>query len=98
MVDCAQPIRTLEELRSYVHQVICQREQLVPNAFPTTERLLTRKGRPCGLLFCLHGPRALRLSEIWETDNNTVLFYSSSGERFQRTRLVGGPRLALVAA
>jgi hypothetical protein len=47
-----------------------------------------RGGKPCGLYFCLHGPRAVTFSAIWETANNTVLFYDSSGERFQKTQLV----------
>ena len=37
------------------------------NAFPTSETLLKRgKLQPCGLMFCLHGPRAVKFSAIWE--------------------------------
>ncbi|MEM9656755.1 MAG: hypothetical protein AAF961_00205, partial [Planctomycetota bacterium] len=44
-------------------------------------------GQPCGIHFCLHGPRALKLTAIWETDRNTILFYGSRGERVRRTIL-----------
>lgn len=63
-----------------------------------TERILLRGGKPCGIYFCLHGPRAVKFSAIWETDGNTVLFYGSSGERFQKTQLRTAATLELAAA
>ncbi len=45
------------------------------------------------MYFCLEGPRALRLTAIWETDRNTILFYGSCGRRMQRTRLIQSPTL-----
>jgi hypothetical protein len=36
----------------------------------------------------------LCLTAIWETDSNTILFYSSRGERFRKTQLIGPPCLA----
>jgi len=52
-----------------------------------TERLLLRAGRPCGMYFCLHGPRSVKFSAIWDAGNNAVLFYGATGERFYRTSL-----------
>jgi hypothetical protein len=86
-------IQELSELRQYVHHTICQQNQLEPGAFEITERILVRGERPCGIFFCLHGPRSVKLTAIWETDRNTVLFYNSSGERVQKTQLVQAPRL-----
>ena len=63
-----------------------------------TERILMRAGKPCGVYFCLHGPRATKFTAIWETERNQVLFYDASGERFQKTQLLEGPRLERVAA
>jgi len=63
-----------------------------------TERILTRGGKPCGIHFCLHGPRLARLTAIWETDRNQVLFYGMRGERFQKTQLIEAPRLENAAA
>ena len=65
--------------------------KLVP--FNITERILVRGRRPCGIFFCLHGPRSVKLTAIWETDRNTILFYSSSGERVVKTQLVQAPVL-----
>jgi hypothetical protein len=68
------------------------------DAFPLTERILTRSDRPCGIFFCLHGPRAVKLSAIWETERNTLLFYGQTGERFHKIQLTEAPQLeALVA-
>jgi len=87
-------IDNLDDLRNYVHNTICQQNELQVGAFNITERVLVRGRRPCGIFFCLHGPRSVKLTAIWETDRNTILFYSSSGERVGRTQLVHAPVLA----
>lgn len=96
----AQPLQidNLHELRTYVHHTICDQNELEPGAFAVTERILVRGRRPCGIFFCLHGPRSVKLTAIWETDRNTILFYSSSGERVGKAQLVQAPQLALAAA
>jgi hypothetical protein len=63
-----------------------------------TERFLVRGRQPCGIFFCLHGPRSVKLTAIWETDRNTILFYSSSGERVLKAQLVQAPVLVPAAA
>jgi hypothetical protein len=92
----AQPlqIHNLNDLRHYVHETICQQNELQFGAFQITERILVRGRQTCGIFFCLHGPRSVKLTAIWETDRNTILFYSSSGERVGRTQLVEAPVLA----
>ena len=87
-------IQNLDELRQFVNSTLCDEEQLEPTAFDLTERLLVRGDRPCGIYFCLHGPRSLKITAIWETDRNTVLFYGANGERFHRAQLQGTPPLA----
>ena len=84
----------LTDLRTYIHQTICQQNELEVGAFPVTERILVRGPRPCGIFFCLHGPRSVKFTAIWETDRNTVLFYNSCGERVCKTQLVQAPMLA----
>lgn len=98
MFTSSPVIQTLAELRNYVNTIICQHSQLEVGAFPLTERILVRSDRPCGIYFCLYGPRALTLSAIWETQRNTVLFYDSTGERFDKVQLVEAPRLEMAAA
>ena len=84
----------LTDLRTYIHQTICHQNELEVGAFPVTERILVRGPRPCGIFFCLHGPRSVKFTAIWETDRNTVLFYNSCGERVCKTQLVQAPILA----
>jgi hypothetical protein len=98
MPNCVHCLQTLDELRTYVNETLCLNDNLEVGAFPFTERILVRSGRPCGILFRLCGPRAVQFLAIWETDENTILFYNSSGERFQKTQLMAAPRLELQSA
>jgi hypothetical protein len=98
MFTSSPVIRTLAQLRIYVNAIICQHSQLEVGAFPLTERILIQSDRPCGIYFCLHGPRSVTLSAIWETQRNTILFYDSTGQRFQKVQLVEAPRLETAAA
>jgi hypothetical protein len=91
-------IDTVQDLRDYIQTTLCEHYQLQIGAFQMTERMLVRGGKPCGIYFCLHGPRAVKFTAIWETDRNQVLFYGSHGERFQRTQLMEAPRLECAAA
>lgn len=84
-------IRDLDDLRRYVHHRLCDEENLEPGVFPMSERILTRRGQPCGIYFSLHGPRSVRLTAIWESERNSVLFYNSTGERFHKTSLMAQP-------
>ena len=93
MLASTLKILSLNELRRYVHETLCEHEQFQPGAFPMTERLLTRGGRKCGMYFCLHGPRSVKCTSIWETEKNSILFYGNDGERFHRTYLSSTPQL-----
>ncbi len=93
MVECQTNIQNLEDIRHYVTQTLSNIELLRPESSHLTTRLLTRNNHPCGIYYCLHGPRAMRLTAIWETDANTILFYGSRGQRVQRTRLLAAPEL-----
>jgi hypothetical protein len=70
-----------EKVRSFIHDELCNRNQLVPEAFPITERVLTKKGAPCGIFFCLHGPRSVRFTAVFDMSESRVLFYDSNGQR-----------------
>ena len=98
MFTSSPVIQTLDQLRDFINKILCQHDQLEVGAFPLTERILIRADRPCGIYFCLHGPRAVKFSAIWETHRNTVLFYSSTGQRFHKVQLVEAPRLEYAAA
>lgn len=89
------PIHDLNDLKQYVHRMICDQNELELGVFPFAERILARGGKPCGIFFCLYGPRSVKFTAIWETERNTILFYGSSGERILRTQLTCAPRLVL---
>jgi len=86
-------IQNLSVLRNYVHYTLCEQNELELGAFEITERILVRSRKACGIYFCLHGPRSVKLTAIWETERNTILFYASSGERTGKTQLVAAPKL-----
>lgn len=97
MLATCYRLETLEDLRDYVNETICEHEHLEVGAFEMTERILVRSGTPCGVFFCIHGPRQVKFTAIWETDNNTIIFYGSTGERVFRTRLTESPALRTAA-
>jgi hypothetical protein len=98
MVSRFHEISDLDELREYVNETLCDYYQLQIDAFRLTERILRRGSKPCGIYFCLHGPRAVKFTAIWESDRNQVLFYSATGERFLKTQLTGTVSLTRIAA
>jgi len=81
-------IGSMADLKYFVYQTLCRDHELLLNAFPTTETLLKRNNDDCcGVMFCLHGPRATKFSAIWEKDNNRVLFYGPTGKRYMLVEL-----------
>src|SRR4051794_3023623 len=87
MISAPSEIRQTNDLRTFVLQAICEHNGLEANASPITERPLFRGGKPCGLLFCVRGPRSVTFTAIWDRDKNTVLLYGSAGEQQHRTKL-----------
>lgn len=80
-------IETVDDLRAFVIETLCEHEQLEPGMFPMTERLLHQCRRTCGIEFCLHGPRSVKLMAICEIERRSLLFYNSAGQRFHRAQL-----------
>lgn len=98
MVTQSNEIDDLEDLREYVNETLCDHHQLQMDAFRLTQHTLRRGNKPCGIYFCLHGPRAVKFTAIWESDRNQVLFYGATGERFLKTQLTGSVDLERAAA
>ncbi len=80
-------IRTLDHLRDYVYKTICEQNDLEIGAFQITERNLIKASKQCGISFCLHGPRSVQLTAIWDTETNSIRFYGSNGEKMLTTQL-----------
>lgn len=86
-------LEDLQQLRNFVHQKLCHLNELELGVFTFTERVLQQSNSPCGVFFCLHGPRSVKLIAIWDRRKNTILFYSSSGERVETIRLHRAPAI-----
>ncbi len=87
MAADAPIIKNLDNLRDFVNKTLCSRDQLLIGAFRMTERVLRRNDKPCGIFFCLHGPRAVKFTAVWESERNRVLFYDATGARFHEIEL-----------
>lgn len=83
----ANDVRSLADLRTFVHTTLCEKEQLLAEQFELTEMELQRRGRRCGMQFCLHGPRSVRLGAVWAEDRNVLYLYDASGRRYARIEL-----------
>ena len=90
-VESPADVRTIHDLRHFIHVALCRRENLLEHHFPVTELELTQNGRHCGSQFILHGPRSVKLSAVWDRKAGDVLLYDAVGRRFARYRL---PNLA----
>lgn len=93
VVACA----AVEELAAYIHQVLCTKDALDPTQAPLFRTPLKKGERTCGLVFHVEGPRLLRTSAVWSADDDRVIFYDSTGQRFQEVKLSEGPSLSAAA-
>ena len=64
-----------------VERRLCELGQLVAQQFPTTRRELLRSGKVCGIYFCVHGPRSVKLTAIIDLEKKLVIYYGSDGIR-----------------
>ena len=80
-------VDTISDLRVFVNQRLCDQNDFELDVFPLSERVLFQGGKPCGIFFCVHGPRNVQLNGIWEANKNTILFYGSGGEKVDKVVL-----------
>ncbi len=88
-MNTSPSVRSIDELKEYVYAVLCKDNDLLADAFPTTATPVRKNGELCGLIFCVHGPRRVDFSAIWEKKTNRVLFYRPTGERYRLVTLDG---------
>ena len=79
-------LSTLDELRQHVLDTLCTHDRLDPGQTPLRQAVISRSGRPCGLFFQVQGPRLLKTYAVWAGEEDRILFYDSTGLRFQETR------------
>jgi hypothetical protein len=89
MSDAAPVLTSLDELRKFVHQTLCAKENLLPDQALLRESLLWREGQECGRQFFVQGPRLVQLSAIWAADQGLLYFYDTKGERFLKLPVSG---------
>ncbi|ASV76231.1 hypothetical protein THTE_3630 [Thermogutta terrifontis] len=86
MIAPRQPLQHVpdipEQVRQFVYQTLCETNQLEPGIFPMQESYFFRKGAPCAALFCVQGPRLMKVMAIWDLERQDVLFYNAAGERY----------------
>jgi hypothetical protein len=92
------PLSTLTELRDYVRRTLCDRDRLDVDQSRLRQGLVRKHGKPCGLFFQVEGPRLLRTYAVWAGDEDRILFYDSTGERFAEARLCEAPDPSTLAA
>ncbi|MBX3439200.1 MAG: hypothetical protein KF861_17045 [Planctomycetaceae bacterium] len=91
-------VRTVDDLRSFVHSLLCARENLLADQFQTRVTELRQGADCCGLQFHLQGPRSVTLSAIWTRQQNVVYLYDARGQRYGKISLPHRPTSNPVAA
>ena len=86
-------VPTLELLAAFVHDELCKLDHLDPAQSPLRQTALVRRGKACGLVFHVEGPRLLRTSAVWSADEARVIVYDSTGRRVREVRLSESPQI-----
>jgi hypothetical protein len=86
-------LSTTESLTRFVRDMLCSHDRLDPVQTPLYRTTINRRGRDCGHMFHVQGPRLLKTSAIWASDEHRILFYDSTGARFGEVKLSEGPEL-----
>jgi hypothetical protein len=89
---------TLDDLRQFIRQTLCEHDKLDLEESPFYEGAITRCGQPCGLFFQVQGPRLLKVYAVWAADEHRILFYDATGVRFHEVRVSETPELGSLAA
>lgn len=98
MLERDATIEDLDQLHNYVHETLCESENLLADQFRTTRRALFTRGELCGIEFSLQGLRAVRLGAIWAADQNVIYFYNAKGERAIKVKLAQRLKLETTAS
>lgn len=81
MIACLPISIDLLALRQFVEAKLCEIGMLEPSQFPITERKVIKGGQTCGVYFCLHGPRSVKLTAIADFERKSLICYGSDGTR-----------------
>jgi hypothetical protein len=84
-------VSTMDQLAAFVHDELCKLDHLDPAQTPLRQTPLVRRGKTCGMVFHVEGPRLLRTSAVWTADEARVIVYDSTGKRVREVRLSESP-------
>lgn len=90
-MDSVASLPSVDQLTQFVLDTLCRNDRLDPTQTPLRRAIVKRSGRPCGLFFEVQGPRLLRAHAVWAGDEDRILFYDSTGQRFAVVRLSEAP-------
>ena len=82
-----EQIQSFGDLKSFIYSEICKDHGLLAEGAFTKETVVRRGSEPCGIVFCLYGPRAVQFSAIWEWEGRRALFYNPNGTRYREITL-----------
>ena len=83
-------IDNVDDLRNYISVTLCEYYELKNGAFQMTEQLLVRAGKPCGIFFCLNGPRAFDFTRHLGDRPQPDSVLRSSGRKILENPIIGG--------
>ncbi|XZE52332.1 hypothetical protein SH139x_004023 [Planctomycetaceae bacterium SH139] len=84
MIGWPQSGAVSDALRQLVRGRLAELGHLEIDAFPMTERVVVKRGKPCGVYFCMHGPRSVKLTAVIDLNAKKILFYGSDGQRAEQ--------------
>jgi hypothetical protein len=87
MMVCLPVSIDLQNLRRIVQQKLCEIGMLELDQFPMTERSVLKSNRVCGVYYCLHGPRSVKLTAIADFERSCLICYGSDGSRSVEEKL-----------
>jgi hypothetical protein len=95
MSEVVVSLSTFDELRSFVRKTLCEQDALDQAQTPFYQTPILRRGRTMGVLFHVEGPRLLKTSAMWMSDEGRIVFYNSSGQRMRDVKLSEGPEIPI---
>ncbi|TWU02471.1 hypothetical protein Pla52n_35210 [Stieleria varia] len=81
MIGFSHQTVAFDQFRLLVEKRLCDFGQLEPSQFPMTQREVVRGGKSCGFYFCVHGPRSVKLTAIYDALKKQVIYYGPDGIR-----------------
>ena len=81
MIGFPSQIVSFDQLCQLVEKRLCGIGQLEEGQFPMTRREVSRGGEVCGIYFCIHGPRSVKLTAVYDCLQKSMIYYGTDGVR-----------------